>query len=151
VLHPPVARPLLARGRMRTALLVLSVAVLGCADEGLPYGGAQCALLRVPQSASNLPLGGRAPVPENFFQWADPLIAATDELRCCVVTTAYSGAPSNPALCPSVDCEALRKSLTMGRLGGPFEGETCGNDGAAICRAVMQGNVLVGVSAFCFD
>jgi hypothetical protein len=132
-------------------MTALTLGVLAACNSGQPYGGANCNALTVPRSIEGLSIRAPSPVPANFYEWSDPLVAASEELKCCAGTTLWSGPPDHPERCPAVDCEALRTALTIGDLGVPFVGEPCGNGGSNRCRAVMKGDQVIGVSSFCFD
>lgn len=135
---------------MKRMLRCALISLAACGG-GQPYGGANCDSIVVPIAASALPITSLSPARENVFRVSDPLIAATDPLKCCNSTTLWSGPVSDPSVCASVDCQALAASLMMGPLGGPFDGELCGNGGGNVCRVLVQNGVVVGVSSFCFD
>lgn len=134
--------------RLVTAWSLTLLSLSGCASG--QYAGDACSALRPGASVAGLPLVAVEPLPENAWGLSDPFIAGTGEVSCCANNLYFT--PATPADCSEVDCVALRGRLSRSRLGGVYEGETCGpRQGAGLCWAYFEGDRLVGVQAFCFD
>ena len=141
---------------LRAVVHVGAVAMLTLVSAcGAPYGGARCRAITLQTSPASLPLGNTVAVPADSFRQAEPFIVGTGELGCCVANPFFSAR----ADCGAVDCEQLRQRLTVAHVGGEYEGEACGAQGtpftppqgAGTCNVYLDGDVIVGVRAYCSD
>ncbi|MBL8909499.1 MAG: hypothetical protein JNM17_02240 [Archangium sp.] len=134
---------------MRLALIIVLTPLIQSCRGPNSYGGLECDSLQVPRRIGDLPIGSPGPAPATLFR-SSLFIAADEDLKCCVPTY-WTGPVQNPDSCAAIDCAALQASLGVAHLSGRFQDEPCGFDGRASCNVVLKGDMVVGVTAYCFD